>query len=626
MTNDYKERIIKYLTNNYSKDTESTTPFFAEDVNVKTLQDNIGSIFTTIQGYIQGKDGKGNDLDIGFIYGYYGNSNKIAIVDSEFNVLQVIDEFNTGTKFNRFQALNIDITNGNIYGIDKQGNNFRFILLNNFLVKTPSQQNYEVKLRNSYFLDFNTYSIRFVEKCPSASLYIIIGSDYNTLPEISTYKIEVGAQNELVTYTYQGYPIGAITAYNIEWQEENYKVLIADDYSDQYNNHGVEELSLETGDEYIQDYFVKVVPGCQEASKGHIVITNDATYLAYKFKMHGANNSVRISKLTKNGSSADITEIFYEEPEYDNKYSGLMYKKNNLVYSFLYIAINQPATPANTLYKAIMGLIDNDDNFLYNSTSNLEINDIISHIGYTEPEEIFDVKINYNLLTYNFVTTTNRLLQAKQVYNAANWNYTDYQDYNSMVPTSGILYDSDGNTIFARNLYNKIVNGNITTSSLEVPNMLLNDTTISQEDLLGATNDTLVTNEDDITKNIYEDLFINFINTLTMQDQNTQEYVYNLNGATRLNVSISNTTDYTNATLNKIRINYTDNTSYVKSISPATRISQFVYQYVFNVYVTKAISTIELISNDTLTTYETIDGTDFEIDKAYRITQNVEIQ
>ena len=195
-----------------------------------------------------------------------------------------------------------------------------------------------------------------------------------------------------------------------------------------------------------------------------------------------------------------------------------------------------------------------------------------------------------------------------------------------MVPTSGILYDSDGNTIFARNLYNKIVNGNITTSSLEVPNMLLNDTTISQEDLLGATNDTLVTNEDDITKNIYEDLFINFINTLTMQDQNTQEYVYNLNGATRLNVSISNTTDYTNATLNKIRINYTDNTSYVKSISPATRISQFVYQYVFNVYVTKAISTIELISNDTLTTYETIDGTDFEIDKAYRITQNVEIQ
>ena len=162
MTNDYKERIIKYLTNNYNEGTESTTPFFAENVNVKEIQNNFHSIFTTIDGYIQGKDGKGNELDIGFIYGSYVYNSKLAgrivIVDSEFNILQTIDEFNTGTKFNRFTALNIDVANGNIYGIDKPGDNYRFLLLNNFLIKTPAQQNYEVKLRNSYILNFDMYS------------------------------------------------------------------------------------------------------------------------------------------------------------------------------------------------------------------------------------------------------------------------------------------------------------------------------------------------------------------------------------------------------------------------------------------------------------------------------------
>ena len=54
-------------------------------------------------------------------------------------LLQVIDSYDTGTTFNQFMCLNIDITNGNVYGVDLQGSQYRFILLNNFLVKLGTQ-------------------------------------------------------------------------------------------------------------------------------------------------------------------------------------------------------------------------------------------------------------------------------------------------------------------------------------------------------------------------------------------------------------------------------------------------------------------------------------------------------
>ena len=55
-----------------------------------------------------------------------------------------------------------------------------------------------------------------------------------------------------------------------------------------------------------------------------------------------------------------------------------------------------------------------------------------------------------------------------------------------MVPTSSWLYNNN-KIIYARNLYNKVVSGNTTTSTVEVPNLLLNDIDIGQQDLLGET-------------------------------------------------------------------------------------------------------------------------------------------
>ena len=76
------------------------------------------------------------------------------------------------------------------------------------------------------------------------------------------------------------------------------------------------------------------------------------------------------------------------------------------------------------------------------------------------------------------------------------------------------LYNSNNKIIFARNLYNKVINANTTISTLNIPNTNLNDITIYNQSLIGETNYVLMNNQESITKNIYENLNINFYTTL----------------------------------------------------------------------------------------------------------------
>ena len=212
-------------------------------------------------------------------------------------------------------------------------------------------------------------------------------------------------------------------------------------------------------------------------------------------------------------------------------------------------------------------------------------------------------------------------------YNANNYNGSAYSNINSMVPNQGVLYDGKSNPIFARNLYNKTITGRTTQSTIEVPNNYLNDKIIAKENLLSETNSILISNNQTITKNIYETLNINFINTLQIKNDNDEANpILNPVGASRLNNSISETTDYDNTKALKVKINFTDNTNYILQLkeSQIDKISDTSYMYDFDIYVSKSITNIQIISNDETTIYQTITST-FEVGKLYNITQMVEI-
>ena len=156
-----------------------------------------------------------------------------------------------------------------------------------------------------------------------------------------------------------------------------------------------------------------------------------------------------------------------------------------------------------------------------------------------------------------------------------------------------------------------------------VPNNYLNDISIQPNNLIGTTMTTLITNSDPITKNIYENLFINFNNKIQVIDQDTNTlYPLSANYINQ-NINIGTQTNYNNTKISKIRINYGDSTNEIGNISWVEH-SNYM-QTEFSIYVGKEIISIDFISNDETTTY--ISKTyDLTIGNIYTISQKVKVQ
>lgn len=217
----------------------------------------------------------------------------------------------------------------------------------------------------------------------------------------------------------------------------------------------------------------------------------------------------------------------------------------------------------------------------------------------------------------------------KQIFNVNNYNGKGYNAVNALIPNSGVLYDSDNSPIFARNLYNKTVRGSTTISTIEVPNTQLNDVSISKNNLIGQTNFILNSKTNTVSKNIYETLNINFINTMIMKNSNDEENEQiNTEGAIKINKSISELADYENSKLSKYKINYSDDSSSIVSID-SSQISIQNNVATVNILVynpqEKSINNIDLISNDETVSYLNIDCSAMVNDKCYLINQKVEI-
>ena len=192
-----------------------------------------------------------------------------------------------------------------------------------------------------------------------------------------------------------------------------------------------------------------------------------------------------------------------------------------------------------------------------------------------------------------------------------------------MIPNSGILYDDNNDVIFARNLYNKTVNDRVTQSTIEIPNNYLNDKMIAKQDLISETNSIMVDKSNVITKNIYETVYLNFINTLQMiNNNNTNNPILNPVGATRLNESISEIQDYDNQKMSKAKINYQDGTNSIIPIAFSQ--VENAMRTNFTIYLNKGIINIELLSQDEDTVYNTITS-EFELNKTYIISQDLTV-
>ena len=628
MTEDFKEKTLKYLTGNITPSSGNNEPQFEP---TQTITNNLNTYITNnIQGtwwsktLIQAKDGNGNDLDI---YGFVGNEEYnsvyygfIVILDNTFTPIQFINTYSSGVRFGQIMSIKID-TNGNVYLVEyfNSESKYRVVLLNNIFMKLPTQPSYQCKIRISYFLP-NELQTQLnsldVFKSYTGNNYGFIGCNSEKLI-VETLKIEVGLPNEWNNYTYDYSSLGFEMSYiagqcYFENDTFDFRALLY-----QIGNTNIYKFYLDT----TVTYSLIDISNYQYPSNTTLVAAEILQKELYYFGIMCAERS---GSFTGNQKYTIVKYLNNNLAIINQKNSNTtialpisryrFFQKNGVVFFKLFYQINNS-------YNFDAGIIYNDEAFYFEEED----------VGGTNPgiysfNNAFIVTMSYNLINYYIpYSSYEKFYTCQQVFNQFNYNGLEYENINSLIPEYSNLYDENGNIIFSRNLYNLSINGNTTISTIEIPNAMLNNTTIVEQNLLSETNTLMNNNVNNITKNIYEVLDINFFNTLVMKNSNNpnNEILNNL-GATRLNQSISSTNDYTDTIANKIRINYQDGTSIIQNIGTPT-ITNNVATYTITIYVPKAITNIEIISNDENTSYQTIVGT-FGIGKYYTLTQDVRVE
>lgn len=620
MTNDFKEQLLSYLTGTIQTETPPLEPthYIEKETLVNNLYTNIttelGSNNFEIVNVIQSK----TNSNIVINCKNTNNNNSFLIVtDKDFNILSYFDEFSSGVSFRMFTGFNID-ENGYFYTIESDHggnlNNKRFLMLNNIAVPN-AEGNFTVKIRKSYAVPNTTVlynnSIQGLYKAVGQAIYVILNADNSANRYLTKLTINVGASND--------------------WEDNAINGVVGDD----------QILSVD--------------------SEGNILfktITTGIPISAYTYGIsiytynNGVETTISITDTTITGMERrrniakfkNINEVYigYKLFDTNNTYSQYIINYLDLTtniitkvydYSDIYV-LNLADINFLTFYR-----IDNEMMFKFNvitNSSTNEFNIIVGRLIGTKEQstlvasgitplttnvDFFVVIKTFNLYQY-LAQYNDNAYSTKEIYQSNGYNGDSYIDINCLIPNISYLY-SGGSLIFARTLYNKQVNGNTTTSTVEVPNSYLNEISIQPKQLLGQTNMILNNDTNPITKNIYETLDINFINTITMQDNDNS---INLNGATRLNASATNTNDYSQSQIGYYRLNYTDGTTEDFKINPTeyTSIDEYSGTYNFIVYVRKAINNINILSNDKITVYATLNLV-LEVGKNYEITQNVEV-
>lgn len=625
MTNDYKDKVLKYLTGNLEQQQGLDEPIFnrEEEIINKNIKSTISDILTERESatntFIYGKIFNQN-IENFLVYGRYNANSKyygyVAIISKELDVISVITEFKSGTKIYPFISLQQDET-GKFYGLTHDYNNindnYRVCLFNNILNSGLISNNYTVILRQTYLIP-NSTSYRFatprqnrIIKIFDEPVYYITLHNSTSQTIIIKFTINVGMENDWQVYTIN-YLLDTVIFAIVPDKSSGetriyfYGLDILTNSTSTFREYSISETTVTE----LYNYDFNTI-----SSNNLSQIYSNSINSAYISLFDTTNNIIKLYNFT----GSNIIEIWHSENAQNTDY---LYLEN--INNITFIKHKQSTSTTSTLYVGML-----KDNVLYF----YEVYNIPYYEGTILEYIDFYILCNYNMYKMYIpdYSVSNKTYKLVMIYNQYNYNGTECENITSLVPQSAILFsdDEEPQILFARNLYNLNINGNTTVSTIEVPNTALNDTTILNKSLYSQTNTTLAYDITPITKNIYEVLDINFFNTLIMKNSNNiDNEIINNNGATRLNTSMSQTLDYTSTIANKIRINYSDDTSTIQSIGTPT-ITNGVATYTITIYVPKAINNIEIISNDESTSYQTITGT-FDINKYYTLTQDVRVE
>ena len=608
MTNDYKRDLLDYMTGKLTPGTQTSNYFRDNETIQNNLTQKLNEKGISPQSYVSTilyKDDNSNFL----MYGSYQINNNIYSYIIVFNqkgeVLDILTTYESGSLIEEIKCLEYD-ENGYIYGVDypktQPGGTdyYRIIQLNNIAV--PVGNNYVCRLRSSYYIKttFNLtegYNSGFIKKVPGEARYFIFGYVNNQKTKLIEFSNIVGMPLEWNYYdgrsiTTNDTPLQAQMLINAE--EGTPKVDIY------YRMQGVLGLDHEYFDGSsltlkTRTTLANIPTDIQIQSSTIVYVASrknngDGTYTLYVYKIN-------------NGSVSTITQ--YNQEGLPSFY--ISYKDGKL--------FSKSESFKDTKVLCICGVYYNNQ-FIQSPTYEYPLTSYLN--------TICNVQKVFGLYSF-FLLSQNEVHHPKIVIYDNQYSGGSYQDYNSLIPAHSEIY-SNGYIQFARDLYNKQVFENQTLAVVNVPFNYLNDMTLNPTNLLGQTMTTLVNDKRDITKNKYENVYINFLNKINVVDEDTGEIYPQTANYVNKNINIGTSANYGISKLTKVRINFS--TPQVKSIMWQRYYNY--YQTGFLVQIGNEVPTsIDFISEDETTTYITKEyhfhkNTEYLINEKVRIVNSLQ--
>ncbi|MEI3508736.1 MAG: hypothetical protein V8R01_06535 [Bacilli bacterium] len=568
----------------------------------------------------------------------------ITILNKDFKPLKSIYQYDSGTYLRYIQCM-AQAEDNTFYAIDCPDfprdeewsfttSQKRFLMFNNFTQQINND--YVLTLQKSYIFptDYFNFYCKDMYKDVNSSNYVFTGvslkdqndPDFDSIRVINL-KVNVGNENDWNKWDSDN-NYWLYGASYVEFQDDNFfcRILLSQNIITNKN------VSLWTKDFTQASFNLKTITtvnyyavhDTSNYKNQSIFLNRNELYFVLNNQQWRLSNGQTMPKyigLYYYNESTNQTQIIYEKYLGDYNFCNLeaiyIVKNNNDVY----VQFNNNITQTNNdvfadyyLQRLVNDewkpkLISSQQYFYYNRralfvTNEFNLLNYVSYMINPQPQYWYIPNI-------------------KEIYNETNYNGEPFTDKNSLNSNSAILY-SDNNPVFARNLYNKTQNGVTTMSTIEVPYNYLNDVLVDKMDLCSENNNVIISNTNGFTKNIYETVYLNFVNTISIVNNNGPQPIYNPTAATELNTSINNPEDYDNLKLTKYKINYQDGTNIVSNLQ-ATLQDDGSYELLMTFFLNKTANSLELISEDEKTSYLTYNLRNVEINKFYSYNQRVRI-
>lgn len=634
MTNESNENLLKILLNRPEEQPEGNNGSFERGGEVTTIN-TYEITYDQLQynGYTIGLDGV-----IGGEGGY------VYLYDKNGTMVMRKKPVSNGITYN---VATIDIDkDGNLYGLIDYNNNTYLAYFSN--VFTPDTEgNYDIKIKKSYNIT------------PMLSeIYTQIGSGvsiFNT--DIKKSPID---SSFLITWAYQKnntYSLITIL-YHVNFEGEN-------DYQYKYALLGTQSLNwiknveptwFDTGvnfsDVIMSANYDNSIVGTREYYKVTGTLGNDdnsaitSTLMLRDTSSSEVNfnrNTSYTTWISKNAVQNGNDIYFVNNTVTDNKPTTMIYCYNTEL-NAVWARSNDGAASLIQHSAANMAKVNGQCFawvFLAGTTKNyvyfihllgeecvayeLEPEGTSGYMGF-----LCLIQNAYNLYDIIMPNTdiTEENPKAVLIYRTNGYNGDPYFNDESVTPAYSTIYglaSSNYETmpVFSRDLYNSFVIGNTITSVVQVPYNYLNNTTIKNINILSKTANTINQHNKSITKNIYEELYINNQNSYKVFDNNVGS-TYNQESSLNIVNNIFNGfTD--NYKITKYKINYNDGTYENKPIT-YTEIDGNEGTIRMYIYLTKKGKNIQLYDDNFTAAFLTIDITDFDIEKIYQVVQKIKVE